>query len=190
MPDVHLTYTNDTELVGALRAGDRLAVQQVYDTCFPTFESYVRVSGGTQDDARDCFQEGLLSAWVNVRQDRYEVRESAAFTTYVLSVCKYKWMNKMRTAYHKNMSFAAELPDIAEITADDPYEERLRRLNSGISRLGNLCQNLLRMFYFEKLSYEEIEERTGKTADSLKNQKYRCINRLRAMISRTDEIDS
>jgi RNA polymerase sigma factor (sigma-70 family) len=177
------TFGNDVELVNALKAGDNRALQVVYDRCFRSFESYVAICGGNSEDARDCFQEGILSVWVNVKQGRYQLQENAAFRTYVLGVCKYKWMNKLRSAHHKKVTLTEEMPEIVEIPSDDQYEEQLQILNAGLVRLGEGCQQILRMFYFEKMSYEEMGKHTGKTPDSLKNQKYRCIMMLKELVS-------
>jgi RNA polymerase sigma factor (sigma-70 family) len=186
MPGKRIIFSNDQELVEALRKGDKRGLEQIYIMCFGAFAAYVRSGGGSREDAEDCFQEGVMSVWVNVQQGRYDLRETASFKTYVLGVCKYKWMNKLRSAYRKNMSLTSELPDIPAITTEELYEERLQHLNINLSALGSLCQDILKMFYFEKLSYEEMEKRTGKTAESLKNQKYRCINRLRELMQQME----
>ncbi len=180
-------YQNDHDLVEALRRGGKVALQHIYRKCYPVFEAYVAKSGGTVADAQDCFQNGILSVWVNVRTGRYQLRENAAFSTYVLGVCKYVWMNHIRSAYHKTTDLDRDLPDLVQAEPDLDYEQKLKMLNTGLSHLGKNCQEVLRLFYFERLSYEEIAVRTGRAADSLKNQKYRCISRLREWVNNREK---
>jgi len=46
--------------------------------------------------------------------------------------------------------------------------------------LGDACQQILRLFYFMKKSMEEITGIMGyKNADTVKNQKYKCMQRLK-----------
>lgn len=176
-------YGSEEALLDGLRSGEQQAIEHLYHVCYPSFASYLSGHGGSAEDARDCFQEGVLTAWVNVRNGNYQPRQNVALTTYVIAICKYKWMNKVRSAYNRKISFPEDLPDLQTPEVDEHYEETLKHLAAGMSQMGPNCQEIFRMFYFERMSYEEMQARTGKQADSLKNQKYRCLERLREIIN-------
>jgi len=63
------------------------------------------------------------------------------------------------------------------------YEEReqnLNRMQESIGQLGEPCKTLLTDFYMARLGMDEIADKFGYTnADNAKNQKYKCLQRLK-----------
>ena len=53
-------------------------------------------------------------------------------------------------------------------------------MNQSLENLGEPCAALIKDFYVNKLSMDEIAEKFGYTnSDNAKNQKYKCLQRLK-----------
>ena len=64
-------------------------------------------------------------------------------------------------------------------------DEETREVVQALRELGEECQQLLRLLTVEPaLSYEEIAEATGRPVGSLGPTRGRCVERLKAAISR------
>ena len=51
-------------------------------------------------------------------------------------------------------------------------------------KLGDPCHSIIKMRYFYKLSMDTIHEKLGyKNADTAKNAKYKCMERLRTIVN-------
>jgi len=62
-------------------------------------------------------------------------------------------------------------------------ENNLELISQCFNRLGDPCRSLLDLFYYKKKSMEEIAvELNYKNAETAKNQKYKCMERLRKMV--------
>jgi len=65
---------------------------------------------------------------------------------------------------------------------DDAEMGYLELVKEEYERLGDPCRELLNRFYFKKESMREIAAHFSWTEASAKNNKYRCLQRLRNMV--------
>ena len=75
---------------------------------------------------------------------------------------------------------------VADAESDaDEHERRnleLTMMEKAISTVGEPCKSLLEAFYMQKRSMQEIASSFGYTnADNAKNQKYKCLMRLKKL---------
>jgi DNA-directed RNA polymerase specialized sigma subunit len=65
----------------------------------------------------------------------------------------------------------------------EQYEKQsadFEMMNKAIGSLGEPCKSLLEAYYLQKRNMQEIAESFGYTnADNAKNQKYKCLMRLK-----------
>ena len=70
-------------------------------------------------------------------------------------------------------------------------EERARefeRMESSLACLGEPCRTIITDFYIADLGMEEIAAKFGYTnADNAKNQKYKCLQRLKKLYFGNDK---
>jgi RNA polymerase sigma factor (sigma-70 family) len=58
--------------------------------------------------------------------------------------------------------------------------ERLRLMGTSLQQLGEPCRTLINDYYVEEMNMEAIAEKFGYTnPDNAKNQKYKCLKRLK-----------
>ena len=79
----------------------------------------------------------------------------------------------------KNESETFEILDDDELE----FEDKLKQVEACMVKMGNPCKTLLELYYYHKCRMIEIAERLGyNTADVAKNQKAKCMKRLRKLL--------
>lgn len=173
----------DEELVEGLKEQDPVIIRYLYQNAGPMVYKLIINAGGDQNDAEDIFQEGILATYLNIRTGKYEISYQARLTTYLVQICKYKWLDHVKSAYVSKSVFGID-SDLLEETVEfenDEKEERIKMVHGLIRMLGENCRKILHLFYWEKKSYEEIAREIDQEPLSAKNQKYRCMKKLREL---------
>jgi DNA-directed RNA polymerase specialized sigma24 family protein len=76
-------------------------------------------------------------------------------------------------------AFLNLLSDAAVI---DENDQKFTTMAQALNQLGEPCRTLLEDYYFQDLSMQLITEKFGYTnADNAKNQKYKCLMRLKKL---------
>ena len=172
---------SEAELVEGFKCGDRIVLSYLYRQNFTAVRSFVLANNGTDHDARDVFQEGMMAAWNNLLKERYESRETKGLEAYLHRICRFRWLERTRSAAFRYSS------PLDEQDLHDPdnsinrliRKEDIEQARQLMGRLGERCRKILYLFYYHRESMEKIAATMGLTADSAKNQKYRCLNQLR-----------
>jgi DNA-directed RNA polymerase specialized sigma24 family protein len=72
------------------------------------------------------------------------------------------------------------VPVDEEIEENERINNEFQAMDKAISSLGEPCKSLLEAYYLEKKNMQEIALSFGYTnADNAKNQKYKCLMRLK-----------
>src|SRR5690606_1503721 len=174
----------DEQLI-AIKANDEQVMQQLYVDNFDRTKQFVLRNHGTLDDAKDIYQEAYLSAWRNIRMDRFTPRHDGALEAYLLQIARHKWLDHLRTSRFKHtVSLAPEHENLMTFdTLDDITEKRIQLIKTHFRALGEGCRKLLARFYYKNESMKTIAADMGWTAATAKSNKYRCMEKLRNMIT-------
>ncbi len=181
-----------SELLKAIAAGDRHTTEQLYRQAYPVVAHWVCTHGGGEDDAADIFQEAMVVLFGKSQEAAF--RLTCAPATYLYSVARNLWLRRLQqqsrfSAFDEGTENDPE-PDAS--SSDRAYEadvdghlERERqfdRLEAALGQLGEPCASLLRAFYQEGKSMQDISAASGySNADTAKTQKYKCLNRLKKL---------
>lgn len=157
-------------------------LKKVYGDNYPWLENYVRKNSGNAEDAQDIFQESVSIAWLNLKEGKF-VGTAEQFNAYVRQVCKFKWINQLKSAVHTRTVLVDD-PTALEgrLEETELLEEQLarcRQLNAAFAELGEKCKDLLGRFYYERQPLTQIAGAMDNTEESIKTIKYRCMMRLR-----------
>lgn len=176
---------NDREhtLLKGLALNDKDSIQAIYSENYGLIQALVVKNSGTEDDARDVFQEALLVLYEKARSGDFEL--NCRIRTYLYSVARRNWLKKLQ--YLKRFETPSE-PLEETIPVDDDLEahEKLNTqygvMKTAMGRLGEPCKSLLEAFYVHRKSMTEISAYFGYTnADNAKTQKYKCLMRLKKL---------
>jgi RNA polymerase sigma factor (sigma-70 family) len=104
--------------------------------------------------------------------------------TYVYSICRRLWLKRLQQLGKTTNG----IENFEAIPVEDDIEIHERRnaelgiMDRALSSLGEPCKSLLEAFYIEKQSMDRIALLFGYTnADNAKNQKYKCLMRLKKL---------
>jgi RNA polymerase sigma factor (sigma-70 family) len=178
----------EAALLQGLAQGTDAATERIYKQCYPVIAHWVSVNGGDDADSADLFQEAMLVLWNKARDPRFEL--SCAIGTYLFSVARRLWLKRLQQRKQSpsalwDDSGADEGPDWAAEEGIAQHEERevqFNQLETALAQLGEPCASLLKAFYSEGKSMQEIAAEAGYTgADTAKTQKYKCLTRLKKL---------
>jgi RNA polymerase sigma factor (sigma-70 family) len=178
-----LTLT-DNQYIEGLRLSDNAVIRTIYKKFYPAIMRMVLNNNGTEQEAKDVFQESILVLYHHVQKQNFIL--SCALQTYLYSVAKRLWLKQLskKSGRLKLDERFYEGDDFVEVENEvSVYEEReqnLTRMQESIGQLGEPCKTLLTDFYMARLGMDEIADKFGYTnADNAKNQKYKCLQRLK-----------
>lgn len=169
---------SDKELIQQLLSNDSVmrerAWSHVYHGSYPLVKEMILKSSGSEDDAFDIFQDGLLILNQNLRNRSY--RNDSALSTYVVGICKNLW-RKEYDRKHKQSIAEQEL--ILETRQNINYLINVEIVSLLMIELGEDCRNILTEYYYNNRSMEELKEIFNvNSVQAAKNKKWRCMNYL------------
>ncbi|HEX2533992.1 MAG TPA: sigma-70 family RNA polymerase sigma factor [Chitinophagaceae bacterium] len=174
---------NEKNLLLGLARNDKKAIETLYKENFNTVQALIINNNGTADDAKDIFQEAMIVLFEKVKSGTFEL--NCQIKTYVYSVSRRLWLKRL--VHQNRFSLSAEHADNL-VAVEEDLEEHERRntefhmMERAIGSLGEPCKSLLEAYYLQKRSMQEIAGTFGYTnADNAKNQKYKCLMRLKKL---------
>jgi RNA polymerase sigma factor (sigma-70 family) len=176
-----ITDSNEKLLLEGLAKDDKTAIETIYKQNYNTIQAFILNNNGSVDDARDLFQEAIIVLYEKAKRGDFEL--SCQIKTYLYSVTRRLWLKRLQS----QQRFSGEINHLAEVV---PVEDELDRHNQkaqefemmekALNGLGEPCKSLLEAYYLQKRNMEEIAGNFGYTnANNAKNQKYKCLMRLK-----------
>lgn len=143
----------------------------------------ITTNNGAEDDAKDVFQETLMALYERLQKGDFEL--NCQLNTYIYAVAKRIWLKKLNKTQIKieSVQIEEEVPDV-ETDLQWEQEQQLHHLHmrKALNELGEPCKGLIEAFYLKKKSMSEIADDFGYTnSDNAKNQKYKCLTRLKKL---------
>lgn len=139
----------------------------------------------SQEEAEDTYQDTIIAFYENVTNGRLTTL-SCSFKTYLFAIGKNILLGiakkKGRTVMQGN-----DIPEIADkdvlILEKISLNERQQEILKALESLGEPCQTILRLYYYDKLSIKKIVQKLQyKSENVVKVQKVRCMKRLREFL--------
>ncbi len=172
----------DKHYLSAILSGDRIVLTRMYAKLFPMIRRLILDHGGTEDDAKDIFQDAVVVIYEKAQKPGFEL--TSKFSTFLHGVCRNLWMSRRQ----KKSAQAVTIPEQAKYIRDESAEVDLLQLERGnlfyksLHLLGADCQKVLVLF-FQKRSMEEIAEEMGFASEGYaRRRKSQCKDRLVELI--------
>lgn len=173
---------NETGLLKGLAENEKSAVEAIYKENYGVIHALVINNSGSTDDARDIFQEAMIVLYERARTDHFQL--NCTIRTFLYSVARRLWLKKLQQQNRFLISEGHEEVIAADEEMED-HEQRNREftmMEKAMGSLGEPCKSLLEAFYMQKRSMMEIASDFGYTnAENAKNQKYKCLVRLKKL---------
>ena len=186
------TALQEKELLKGLAKNDKRAAETIYKDNYNMVQSLIISNNGSADDARDIFQETMIVLYEKARSGQFEL--NCQLKTYLYSVSRRLWLKRLQQMqrYHGRVERMAEtVPVEEEIETHEQRNMQFRAMEDSLMSLGEPCKSLLEAYYLQKRSMTEIAASFGYTnADNAKNQKYKCLNRLKKLFFAQHKINN
>ena len=173
---------DDITVIDKISSGDREVLNVIYREYRSEFISWVvRQYSCSSEEAKDVYQTSVLILYENIVNKKL-THLTSSVKTYLFSIGK----NKIRE-YKKGQNRLISEPNetMFQMVAEDEdqkevLEEQLKVAAASLEQLGDPCAQVLKHFYFDKLSMEQIADRLNyKNKETAKNLKHKCLKRLR-----------
>lgn len=139
--------------------------------------SWIKANNGSKQDADDVLQDALIILIHKLKWEDAKLVTSPEF--YLFGIAKNLWLSELRKR-------RKEAVLSKEIKADDSEQQLLidvKGLNLQLSEIGKKCQDLLKLFYFDKLSMVQIAKKLNfRNAKVAKAMKYKCLQKAKSVI--------
>lgn len=151
----------------------------------------------SDDDIEDIYQESLSALYINIKKGKLK-ELTCPFSSYFLQICNnqaLKLVNKNKgiktspiiedhtitNEYEILEEKVDELFSFCMTTIEEDKKVRLQLLvNNIIASMTDTCKNILHGYYWNDFTTSTIAYMYNFTsADSVKTQKYKCINKFR-----------
>ncbi len=174
---------NEQALLKGLANNDSKAIETIYKDNFNMVQAFVLNNNGSYDDARDIFQEAMIALYEKAQSESFVL--TCQIKTYVYSICRRLWLKKLQQMGR----FSNQVDNLDEtVPVEDDLEIHEKRnaefaiMDRAMKSLGEPCKSLLEGYYVKKMGMQELAEEFGYTnADNAKNQKYKCLMRLKKL---------
>ena len=174
---------NEQILLKGLVNDDSKAIETIYKENYNMVQAFILNNNGTYDDARDIFQEAMITLYEKAKSESFVL--TCQIKTYVYSVCRRLWLKRLQQlgryiTADENLEETVQVEDDLEIHEKRNAEFAI--MERALGSLGEPCKSLLEAYYIQKKGMTEIAGEFGYTnADNAKNQKYKCLMRLKKL---------
>jgi RNA polymerase sigma factor (sigma-70 family) len=178
---------DEKEIFERIQKGDEKALEFIYKKYYRMMTKLVITNSGTEEEARDVYQDALVVFWQKARSGNLVM--TAKISTYIYSVCQNLWRKEL----DRKKRLSNEEKDSPQVMdMDSPEREKI--MAKCLNQLGETCRKVLMYYYFDEMSMQEIAEKLGfANTDTAKTKKYKCKQKLdelvKAQYSEQDFLD-
>ncbi|MFA8300593.1 MAG: RNA polymerase sigma factor [Hyphomicrobiales bacterium] len=194
--DSNYKKLRDAELVKrAIHNRDESAYGELMDLYYQPLFIYLHSKTRNHEDADDLTIETFAKAFRNLPN----YSEEHCFSTWLFGIANnhfidfYRRKNRLKEILKAHSINDSSVDSDYEIPCDDldPEEsyiskEVIHHLKKIIRQLKQDYQDMIKMRFFDELSYEEIQQKTNLPMGTLKAKLYRAKNLLQSMVEYKD----
>ena len=185
----------NTDLILAIKAGDRAAFDRMCGNYYAPLLSYAKLFlNGVW--ALDIVQDVFANVWLH----RENLDDSKSLYGYLLRSVfnqSVNYSNKHNHDTRYKSDYQESIERMSYIYADPEKNPVIRQIYSNdmfanmdacISKLPEKCQEVFRLSYIHGLSHKEISRKLGISVSTVENHIYSALKQLRRMIPKSDLI--
>lgn len=180
-------YYFDELIIAEIRKKNEVALQELYKMHYPMVVHLVCSNSGTEEEAKDVYQDAMIAFYDRVQQPDFVL--SCKIKTYLYAVSRRLWLKRLsqKRRYHGHVEEAETFLRLdEEMKSIEEWESDFNKMKEAMESLGEPCASLIRDFYIHGHSMEMLSAKYGYTnADNAKNQKYKCLQRLKKLFFNT-----
>jgi RNA polymerase sigma factor (sigma-70 family) len=174
------TVHPDQYLIEGLANNDSVIIRSIYKKFVPKVVFYIRNNSGDEDQAQDVVQEIMILLFNQAKSGQLQL--TCPFDAYFFLLCKRKWLNELKKVSNKGVTIQDDFTSVNEPTEEmvaqtEIFEEKQQLFDAMFQRLGEKCQEVLRLSFTLK-SMEEVAEKLNVTYAYVRKKKSLCTGQL------------
>lgn len=176
-------HVSSEEIINAIKTGNsNFVLQKLYKVSLPTITRYIMQNNGNEEEAKDIFQDAVITLFQTVKQDKLDSSKDVYGFLFIIS--KNLWINRAKKknkiiSLEQNVDvFQLETPILNIISVEK--QEAIKEL---FSKIGTKCHEIIKKVIYENKSMKEIAQLMGFADENVaKSTHYRCKKKLIDMI--------
>jgi RNA polymerase sigma factor (sigma-70 family) len=172
-----MKFTNE-DLVKGIVEHDKDVLQYLYKEVFSQIRWLVIHNHGSEQDAKDIFQESMIVLYRKIRTGTFCL--NCTLSTYIYSICRLLWLKELQRKgrYQSAETEEALCLSEGEDSSHGLEESKKELFLKHFNELSKDCKKILNL-YLSGVSVSEITKSMGFTSDQYTmERKYRCKQRL------------
>ena len=174
---------SENDVIARIKTGDERELGAIYEKYRQEFISWIiRNYSCNIDEAKEVYQLAIMIFYENIINGKLTTMTSS-IKSYVFAVGKNKMLEQKKFAnrFTHNLEGTMDLINEDQPAEDvEQHEAALKLVERCLHLLGEPCKGLLELYYYRRKSMTDIAENLGyKNTDTAKNQKYKCMKRLK-----------
>ena len=175
-------------IIDQLKKGDQKTLEKIY---VENREGFINVSKKyniEEQDAVDIYQDAIIVLRDNAVNGRIDALQSN-ISTYLFAIGKYKIYHNFRIRSREDLKDDVDLlqenVDFDVNLDKDALTNEQKILQKCFAELGDRCQSILKLFYYQGYNLDEIQEILEYSNKKvLKSQKSRCLRQLKDLVQK------
>lgn len=180
--------SNTLDTIAQIKNGDQAAIKTLYLANKKPFMLFAARYQMDEDDLLDIYQDAIIAFCENAKKGKLDHLKSG-ISTYLFAIGKFMIFKRLKQQVDTVSWDELTVAGIEiEIEENDDDDSQMMVIKDVLKKLGQQCQNVLRLFYYEEKKLDEIQSILNYTnKDVLKAQKSRCLKQLKELIHGKDE---
>jgi len=175
---------SEQEIIDGIRRRDNRVLSYIYKSYYSAILNLVLTNSGSEDDAKDIFQETLIVVFKHVRE-KADFSLTSGFQTYLYSIARLLWLKAIRTRKDDQKKLNESHPYI-DFEPPKPFTDqdiRYSLYQRAFVTIPEDCQQIIRLTV-EGVSQKDIAEKLGfRSENYIKKRKHFCkqylINKIK-----------
>lgn len=184
---------DDKDFVERLKKGEEEAFLALYKNFYRMAYQLVVKNTGSEEDAKDIFQEGAIILVHYLRSPDFQL--TSKLSTFYYSILRNLWFKELKkrdkvpvefvdfSEYNKNIDLKDD--SIQEYDPQHNQSDMDRLVVQSMGQLSEDCRQLIKWAHIENLTHESIANRLGVQRSYIKVKLFRCMDTLREIIRNT-----
>jgi RNA polymerase sigma factor (sigma-70 family) len=171
----HRLYNSDESVINAIKYGDENVWEYVYKSSEHQIRNVALRNNVSHEAADDLIQDTIITFFKRVMEPQFAL--SSELPTFLVGIAKNICRNNLKKK--RELRIEDHTPEPIEDNFN-PSREAHKISKDILRKSSHICGKILRLYYLFKMSMVEIAEQLDySNANTAKNQKAKCVKKIR-----------
>lgn len=174
--------SNDTNLIGLIKSGNKQAFDEVFLKHFKNLHAYAFTIIKEKDDAEEIVQNVFVRIWTK----RAQLKTDGFLKPFLYRSVHNESLNylkhqKVRSNFNIHYADAVK-NDTGNLNTEIMATELEKNIHSAINELPEKCRNVFQLSRFDQMKYQEIADALNISIKTVENQMGKALKILRLRV--------